>query len=413
MARNSIYPASVQPGIPKLGDKPSGWFSASYAQVLELVQRPIKLEDNCEYQLVIAKRNRGGIVGRGKVFGKEIKTESQYLTLAGDFLISKRQIVHGACGIVPPELDGSVVSGEYLTLLPKANLTLDYLKYLSHSVYFQQTCFHASVGIDVEKMIFRLEEWLGYEIYLPPPSEQRAIATILGTWEDAITVTQALIEALQTRKQSLMQRLLTRQVRFPGFNEEWEEKKLADFLTLQLRKIEKPDATYKRLGIRSHGKGIFITEDADPDDITMEHLYEVKENDLIVNITFAWEGAIALVEKCHEGGLVSHRFPTYEFDTSKVIPQFFKYLALTQEFFFRLGLISPGGAGRNRVLSKTDFLKLEVKTPSVEEQRRIANIFEATQKQIMRFGDYLAKLKEQKHGLMQQLLTGQIRVKVD
>ena len=43
----------------------------------------------------------------------------------------------------------------------------------------------------------------------------------------------------------------------------------------------------------------------------------VLENDLVVNITFAWAGAIAIVKKEDDGGLVSHRFPTYTFKTNQ------------------------------------------------------------------------------------------------
>ena len=43
----------------------------------------------------------------------------------------------------------------------------------------------------------------------------------------------------------------------------------------------------------------------------MDTLYRIESNDLIVNITFAWEGAIAIVSEQESGGLVSHRFPTY------------------------------------------------------------------------------------------------------
>ncbi len=144
----------------------------------------------------------------------------------------------------------------------------------------------------------------------------------------------------------------------------------------------------------------------------MTELFEVKENDLIVNITFAWEGAIAIAGAGDEGALVSHRFPTYEFKTDLTVPEFFRHVIVQKWFVEKLGLISPGGAGRNRVLSKKDFGKLEVLMPSVEEQRRIAAVLNACDKEIELLKQQLAALKRQKRGLMQKLLTGQIRVKV-
>ena len=73
-------------------------------------------------------------------------------------------------------------------------------------------------------------------------------------------------------------------------------------------------------------------------------------------------------------------------------------------------MISPGGAGRNRVMSKKDFLKLEVKIPSVEEQQAIAEVLDAANLELKLYEEKLRLLQEQKKGLLQQLLTGKTRV---
>lgn len=255
--------------------------------------------------------------------------------------------------------------------------------------------------------------FLSIKIPFPPFPEQRKIAEILGTWDAAIGRVEQLIAALQRRKQGLMQRLLTGAVRFPEFvGTEWEELRLGEFLRYAPRKVEKPASSYVRMGIRSHGKGTFTEIIDDPTSNAMDFLYEVKGDDLIVNITFAWEQAIAIVDAKDAGALVSHRFPTYEFDRTKVVSEFFRYLMLTERFHDKLELITPGGAGRNRVMSKPDFLKLTVRVPSVKEQQRIGEVLMATDKAIDTYQQYLAALSQQKKGLMQRLLTGQVRVKV-
>lgn len=154
----------------------------------------------------------------------------------------------------------------------------------------------------------------------------------------------------------------------------WQELEFQDFLKFTPREVDKPKGQYRSLGIRSHCKGTFIREVENPDKVMMETLYAVKKNDLIVNITFAWEGAVALVKESDEGALVSHRFPTYVFDRNAVIPEFFQYLIPSKRFVYNLGIISPGGAGRNRVLDRKDFLHLQFITPPVEEQKKIAKI---------------------------------------
>ena len=250
-------------------------------------------------------------------------------------------------------------------------------------------------------------------IPVPPLIEQAEIARILTTWDRAIEQVQRLIEAKQRQKNQLVSRLQSGQMRFPGFQDEWKQVNLGAFLHPKFRKVVKPVGAYLRLGIRSHGKGTFTSVVDDPETIALTHLFQARKDDLIVNITFAWEGAIALVGPDGDGALVSHRFPTYVFDTSKMLPDYFKHLMVTDRFFYELDLISPGGAGRNRVMNKGDFLKITVTVPDIEEQKKIAGVLGGMDEQIALLNKYLEKLKVQKKGLMQKLLTGEIRVKVD
>jgi type I restriction enzyme, S subunit len=129
----------------------------------------------------------------------------------------------------------------------------------------------------------------------------------------------------------------------------------------------------------------------------------VNKNDLILNITFAWEGAIAIAQSADTGALVSHRFPTYVFNLGVALPEFYQYRILNKRFIYDLGVISPGGAGRNRVLNKTDFLKLKLAIPELKEQQKIAECLGSLDGLITAEGRKLAALRDHKRGLMQQL----------
>jgi type I restriction enzyme S subunit len=135
----------------------------------------------------------------------------------------------------------------------------------------------------------------------------------------------------------------------------------------------------------------------------MEYLYEVQRDDLIVNITFAWEGAIAIAQPTDTGALVSHRFPTYVFKQDAAIPDFFRYIILDKQFVYNLGVISPGGAGRNRVLNKNDFLKLRVFLPEVSEQQKIAECLTNLDEMVLAQARKVDALKNHKKGLMREL----------
>lgn len=204
---------SFQEGIPALGDCPSGWTNHPFRDIFTLVERPAEVRDDATYQLVTAKRYRGGIVPREQLRGEQIKTKTQFFIASGDFLISKRQIIHGACGTVPDSLDGALVSNEYACLRPNALIEPVFMSYLSHTQYFQKTCFHASVGVALEKMIFRLDQWLKHHVNLPPIEEQKAIANCLSTIEHEILLLAHERYLLKEQKKGLMQKLLTGQVR--------------------------------------------------------------------------------------------------------------------------------------------------------------------------------------------------------
>ena len=154
---------------------------------------------------------------------------------------------------------------------------------------------------------------------------------------------------------------------------DWRVGQLSDVLHNKQRPVPKPDEPYWRLGIRSWAKGTFHAYVDDPAAVDMDELYVVQENDLVVNITFAWEHAIAVASKEDDGLLVSHRFPTYTFDGGNV-PEYYKAVVSQQYFRDMLDHISPGGAGRNRVLNRKDFLALPCHIPPIPEQKKIAEI---------------------------------------
>jgi type I restriction enzyme S subunit len=226
---NRAYPPSICPGIPRLGKCPCGWTRRTFGQILRVVERPAAIEDDTEYQLVNAKRNRGGIVARERLKGREIKTKDQYIVRAGDFLIANRQIIHGACGIVPLALDGALVSGEYTVLHAKDGLSLQWFTAFTHTPYFQLTCFHSSIGVDVEKMVFKLALWLKHTLHVPPIHEQRKIAEILSAWDEAITQNSSLITEAKRRKKSIAQKILSGKRRLPGASGKWKGMRIGAF----------------------------------------------------------------------------------------------------------------------------------------------------------------------------------------
>lgn len=246
-------------------------------------------------------------------------------------------------------------------------------------------------------------------VSVPPLPVQRTIAEQLGLFDTAIGTIDRLIDAKRTFKRGLMQQLLTGRKRFPQFRKDkWLSVALGDLISYTPRKIPKPSGSFLSAGVRSHGKGVFLKKDFFADGIALEELFELKHRDLVVNITFGWEGAVAIVPLEADGALVSHRFPTYEIDESKVLVEYLRHVIRSRRFVFDVGVASPGGAGRNRVLNRQEFLEIILRIPGTDEQERIAGLLNDCDREV----DLLAAQREQvesyRRALLSRLLSGSL-----
>ncbi|WP_460984165.1 restriction endonuclease subunit S [Spirosoma fluminis] len=198
-----------------LGEIPKEWKVLQLGEVLRLVERPIKMNDDTSYELVTVRRRYGGIAPRGQYLGKDVKVKSQFIVRENDFLISKRQIVHCACGLVPAELDGAIVSNEYSVFNALPYLDLSFFNYYVQRPDIQKSFLLSSDGVHIEKMLFKVRDWVKTLASIPPIAEQRQIAELLTTVDEKLQVLQDKKEHYQTLKRGLMQQLLTGKLRVP------------------------------------------------------------------------------------------------------------------------------------------------------------------------------------------------------
>ena len=133
---------------------------------------------------------------------------------------------------------------------------------------------------------------------------------------------------------------------------------------------------------------------------------------MILNITFAWEHAIAITDENDEDKYVSGRFPTFSFK-SEELPAFYESIIRSKRMKYELGVASPGGAGRNRVLNKELFLDIPVNTTNIEEQTKISNFIRCVDDKIKNQKDIIESLEKQKKGLMQKIFSQELRFKDD
>ena len=163
----------------------------------------------------------------------------------------------------------------------------------------------------------------------------------------------------------------------------WPTVSLGELLRLERRRVKvEPEELYQEIGIYCFGRGIFHKTPRTGFEVGDKDLFLMKEGDFILQVTFAWEGAIAIVSAEEDGMYGSTRYPTFRVDESRCIPQFLLNYFRTEGGLQQLVKICPGSAGRNRVLSIKRIPEVLVPLPPLAEQRRVVARIEALAAQI-------------------------------
>ena len=177
--------------------------------ILKQVSVPIEMEDYKIYNLASIKRRNGGFFDREKKKGKDILTKTLSKLIPGAFVISKMQVVHGACAMAPNDADDKYISSSYVSFLPKDPSIIDiaYLEAYSHTRDSYDSFFRSSQGVHIEKMTFKVNDWLKEVIELPPISEQKKIVEILSGVDRTLKLIDLKINKLSQKTKSISQRI--------------------------------------------------------------------------------------------------------------------------------------------------------------------------------------------------------------
>lgn len=258
------------------------------------------------------------------------------------------------------------------------------------------------------------------KIAVPPLAEQRKIAEVLGVWDEAIEKQARLIEKLALRKRALMQRLLSAKLRLPGFSEPWQKVKLGDIGDTYngLSGKNKDDFEYGNAQFIPY-INVFSNERIDTNNLGCvqikpnEQQNTVKYGDIFFTVSSETPDEVGmasvLLEHLDNTYLNSFCFGYRLNNFSTLNPFFAAYLFRTEHFRNYMSVLAQGSTRFN--ISKKEVMKLKIDLSTIEEQTAIAEVLTAADREIELAKEKLERLRRQKSGLMQQLLTGKKRVK--
>ncbi len=293
----------------------------------------------------------------------------------------------------------------------------DFLFYLVQTEKFNQIA-NISSGSKMPRADWNYMANISFNI--PPLKEQEKIAEILTTWDDAIELQEKLVDEKETLKKGLMQKLLSGEVHFSEFSDEWEEVKLGEIGEFKTSSIDKiinkneklvnlinymdvyrnkhidknfkcsitslREEQYEKVNLKK-GDILFTPSSETPDDIG--HSAVIIED--LPNTVYSYHLVRFRPKKS-----IDINFSGYVFNNSNILKEFARKATGSTRF----------------TLSIKDFNEINAKLPSLAEQNKIAEALSTADKEIELLKNELDELKLQKKGLMQKLLTGDVRVVV-
>lgn len=327
------------------------------------IERPEVPVPGITYRQIGVKLWGEGAYQRETIDGGATKYKTLSLVEADDIIVNKIWARNGSVALVPTSLAGSYVSSEFPTFSPiREELEPRWFHWISKTKFFWDQCDEKSRGTSGKNRI-RPEHFLKIEIPLPSPSEQRRIVARIEALAAKIEETKKLKKQTEQDANKLL--LGTFYKLISGANEE-PMKEIAP-ITRRPVKIDTA-SSYPEIGIRSFGKGTFHKPNLSGWEVGSKKLYQVQAGDLLLNNVFAWEGAVAVVQPEDGGRVGSHRFIACVPKKKVVTANFLRFYFLTQEGLEKIGLASPGGAGRNRTLGLEKLEAIAVPVPSFEKQ---------------------------------------------
>lgn len=346
-----------------------GWTKVRLGEVLRRADEPAEIDPAADYHEVTIKLWGKGVVSRGKVRGGDV-VSARRIVRTNQLILSKIDARNGAIGLVPPTLDGAIVSNDFPSFEIRHPLDCDasFLGWLVRSAPFVDLCKAASEGT-TNRVRIKEDRFLDQEIALPPLTEQQAIVARL----DALAAKTREMEEHLAAVERAAERLLA--LRFRDAIAGAPMRPMAEVAPLIRREVRIDlDERYPELGIRSFGNGTFHKSPLLGSEVGTKRLYRIEPGDLLFSNVFAWEGAIAIARPEDTGRFGSHRFITCNVSSELSTAAFLLYHFLTDDGLLKIREASPGGAGRNRTLGLEKLMAIEVPSPSMAVQKRFDDL---------------------------------------
>mgnify|MGYP000170711676 CR=1 FL=1 len=387
---------------------PEGWDETSVGEALERLSRPVEVESDTKYRQIGIRSHGKGIFDKEAVTGSELGGKRVFWIEPDCFVVNIVFAWEQAVSRTTDADVGKIASHRFPMFRPRAKrCDVRFIEYYFKTPRGKYLLGIASPGGAGRNKTLGQREFERVPLTLPPLREQKKIADILSTWDQAIEKTTALLSNAHTQKRALMQQLLTGRRRFAAFEgQPWKEVRLGDVISISKNRLDPK---------RDHNARTCIE---------MEHI-EAETGRLIGSTTSDQQASTKAV--FGPGDILFGKLRPYlrkffapDFDgvcsteiwvlqpkQGAIVPSFLHGLVQSEGFMEQAEKSAGSKMPRAdwKLVSEYRFM-----LPSVGEQETIANVIAEMGTEIDVLHDNITKLRTEKKALMQQLLTGKRRV---
>ena len=374
---------------------------------------------------------RNDILTESKIIGRVQVTDKQlegYQLKYGDVLFNRTSETFDEIAIAAIYLDNAIATfgGFVIRARPKGNqidpaysvFLFQSKSYRSQVVKLGQGAIRANIG---QKDLARVC------ILVPPLAEQKKIAQILSTWDKAISVTEKLLTNSQQQKKALMQQLLTGKkrlglpagsyefkiTRYGSIPKDWDYPAIKEICT-QVSEKNSAAVDHPVLSCSKYDGFVdslkYFNKKVYSDDLSGYRL--IHRGCFGFPSNHIEEGSIGL-QNLYDTGIVSPIYVVFRASPTKVDNSYLYAVLKTDHYKQIFGAATNASVDRRGSLRWKEFNQIHVPLPPLKEQQKISAVLSAADAEITTLEKKLACLKDEKKAMMQQLLTGKRRVKVD
>ena len=361
-----------------------------------------------------------------KTVTKEEARRARVTPKKGQIIISRSntEALVGASAYIEADWPSLFLPDKLWQTVPRPAVEFDmkWLAYLLSASHARYRLSQLATGTSGSMKNITKDELLSLDIEIPPTNEQQKIARILSTWDKAIETVEKLIENSKAQKKALTQQLLTGKRRLPGFTGAWREVKLKALAKILVSNVDKKTLPGEKPIRLCNYTDVYYNEYITDSLSFMKATAKAQEiekfkllpGDVIITKDSETPEDIAVpavVSEALNGVICGYHLaiirPQQELANGLFLSKLLS-IPSVRHYFFSLA------NGATRFGLTTDaIVNAKLLVPTLPEQRRIGEVLQTLDRRIENQTKQRDALRQQKTALMQQLLTGKRRVKID